>query len=50
VEDEGLLNGLKVMYKYFSNKMIRSRMQRLDHFFKSYPENIGYGIFLGTKY
>jgi ubiquinone/menaquinone biosynthesis C-methylase UbiE len=49
VKDEGIINGLRVIYKYISNSKIRGRMQRLDNFFKSYPEKMGYGIFIGTK-
>lgn len=49
IRDEGLLNGLKVMYRFMLYPKIRSRMMRLENFFKSYPEYIGYGIYIGTK-
>ena len=49
VKDEGLINGMRVMYRYLTNDGIRKRMQKLDRFFKNYSENVGYGIFIGTK-
>jgi arsenite methyltransferase len=47
--DEGILNGLKVMYKYMTMKPIRTRMKKLDAFFRDYPEYLGYGIYLTSK-
>jgi len=47
--DEGIENGLNVIYKYFTNSGIRKRMIKLNNFFKKYPEYIGYGIFISTK-
>lgn len=49
IEDEGVVNGLKIMFKYLTNSKIRKRMMKLDNFFKSHPEYIGYGIYLGKK-
>ena len=49
LRDEGLFNGIKVVWKYISNSRIRKRMMKLDNFFKSYPEYIGYGIFISNK-
>jgi hypothetical protein len=49
LQDEGLINGFKVMCKYITNKKIRKRMQKLNGFFKNYPEYVGYGIFIGTN-
>jgi ubiquinone/menaquinone biosynthesis C-methylase UbiE len=46
-KDEGIWNGLKVAYKNLSNPKIRKRMIRLDQFFKSHPEYLGYGIYIG---
>ncbi len=50
VEDEGIANGIKVMLKYITNSRIRTRMMKLNNFFKHYPEYIGYGIYIGSKY
>jgi ubiquinone/menaquinone biosynthesis C-methylase UbiE/uncharacterized metal-binding protein len=49
LKDEGLVNGLKVAWKYLSSSKIRKRMIKLDKFFKTYPEYIGYGIYIGNK-
>lgn len=47
--DEGMVNGFRVMLKYMTHSGIRKRMKRLDHFFQSYPEYIGYGIYIGSS-
>lgn len=49
IEDEGLVNGFKIIYRLMTNSKIRKRMMKLDTFFKSYPEYIGYGIYTGSK-
>jgi ubiquinone/menaquinone biosynthesis C-methylase UbiE len=49
IQDEGFLNSLNVMYRYMTRPRIRNRMKRLNTFFKTYPEYIGYGIYTGTK-
>lgn len=49
IEDEGLVNGFKILYRLMTNSQIRKRMMKLDTFFKSYPEYIGYGIYTGSK-
>jgi SAM-dependent methyltransferase len=49
LRDEGLFNGFRVMYRYMVYPKIRRRMQKLDNFFKTYPEYIGYGIYIGNK-
>jgi ubiquinone/menaquinone biosynthesis C-methylase UbiE len=47
--DEGAVNGFRVMAKYITRPGIRRRMVRLNRFFHSYPEYIGYGIYIGVK-
>lgn len=49
LKDEGIINGIKVMYRYMLYPKIRNRMKKLDNFFRSYPEYIGYGIYIGSK-
>lgn len=49
IQDEGFLNGLKVMYRYMTKSKIRNRMKRLSTFFKTNPEYTGYGIYTGNK-
>lgn len=49
ISDEGLLQGLRIMGKFLSNKTIRSRLRRLNAFFDKYPEYLGYGIYVGVK-
>ena len=49
IADEGLINGLKVVKKYFANSKVRKRMMRLNNFFRQYPEYIGYGTYIGRK-
>jgi ubiquinone/menaquinone biosynthesis C-methylase UbiE len=47
--DEGLVNGVRIMAKYMTNANIRKRMQKLNTFFKTYPQFTGYGIFTFQK-
>jgi ubiquinone/menaquinone biosynthesis C-methylase UbiE len=49
IEDEGIKNGIRIMWKYIVNKKIRNRMRQLSSFFAKYPEYLGYGIYLGSK-
>ncbi len=49
IQDEGLSNGLRVMFKYLTNDKIRKRMQKLDRFFKNYSEYVGYGIYISNN-
>jgi ubiquinone/menaquinone biosynthesis C-methylase UbiE len=49
INDEGIINGLKVIYKYLTNSGIRKRMLKLNNFFIKYPEFIGYGIYISNK-
>jgi ubiquinone/menaquinone biosynthesis C-methylase UbiE len=49
IDDEGWGNGLKVMYRLVVNPRIRKRVAKLNHFFKSYPHYIGYGLFIGSN-
>ncbi len=49
MKDEGLYNGLKIMSRFFFKSHIRKRMNRLNNFFRSYPDYTGYGIYLATK-
>jgi ubiquinone/menaquinone biosynthesis C-methylase UbiE len=49
LSDEGFINSTRVMYRYISKPKIRKRMQKLNNFFKSYPEYLGYGIYLTEK-
>jgi ubiquinone/menaquinone biosynthesis C-methylase UbiE/uncharacterized metal-binding protein len=49
ISDEGIFNATKVMYKYLANASIRKRMKNLDLFFKTYPEYLGYGIYITKK-
>lgn len=49
LQDEGLGNGLMVMYKYFTNTQIRKRMTKLNRFFKNYTDYVGYGIYISTN-
>lgn len=47
--DEGIVNGLKVMRKYMTNRAVRTRMKKLDGFFRNYPEYVGYGMYFTSK-
>jgi ubiquinone/menaquinone biosynthesis C-methylase UbiE len=47
--DEGVLNFLKIMFKYVSNSQIRKRMQLLNKFFQAYDDCFGYGIYVVNK-
>jgi ubiquinone/menaquinone biosynthesis C-methylase UbiE len=47
--DEGALNGIRILYKFLSDSRIRARMRRLNAFFNTYPEYLGYGIYIGSK-
>jgi len=49
IEDEGIKNGIRIMWKYIVNNKIRNRMRQLSSFFAAYPEYLGYGIYLGSK-
>ena len=49
IQDEGLINGLRVMYKYLSKNQIRARMKKLDRFFKNHTDYVGYGIYVGKN-
>ncbi len=49
MKDEGLVNGLKVMSRFLLKPHIRKRMQRLDNFFRSYPDYTGYGMYISSK-
>ncbi len=46
IKEEGILIGLKVMFRYMTKPTIRKRMMKLNNFFKTYPEYIGYGIYI----
>jgi ubiquinone/menaquinone biosynthesis C-methylase UbiE len=46
IQDEGVKNGISVMYKYMTNKKIRYRMQKIDRFFSNYSDYVGYGIYI----
>jgi ubiquinone/menaquinone biosynthesis C-methylase UbiE len=49
IEDEGIINGLKIIFRYMINSKIRKRMTTLSNFFKLNSEYTGYGIFIGVK-
>jgi ubiquinone/menaquinone biosynthesis C-methylase UbiE len=49
IENEGIINSLKVMFKSTTRPAIRRRMNRLNRFFRSYPEFTSYGIYIGSK-
>ncbi len=49
ITDEGLANTARVMYKSFRNPQVRARMNRLNQFFATYGDRIGYGIYVGNK-
>jgi ubiquinone/menaquinone biosynthesis C-methylase UbiE/uncharacterized metal-binding protein len=49
LKDEGIINGMNVMFRYLTKSKIRSRMDKLSNFFKTYPEFLGYGIFITKK-
>ena len=49
IEDEGIINGLKIIFRYMINSKTRKRMTTLSNFFKVNPEHVGYGIFIGVK-
>jgi len=49
IQDEGVKNGISVMYKYMTNKKIRYRMQKIDRFFRKYSDYVGYGIYIGIN-
>jgi ubiquinone/menaquinone biosynthesis C-methylase UbiE len=49
IKDEGVVNGIKIMFKFMTDSRIRARMQRLNNFFRTYQEYLGYGIYIGKK-
>lgn len=49
MQDEGFINGLKVMVRFIMNPKIRKRMKKLNTFFNAYPEYTGYGIYISSK-
>lgn len=48
-KDEGIMNGLRIMYKYIAKPKIRARMKKLHNFFKQNKDMVGYGIYLTRK-
>lgn len=49
VADEGLINTMKIMFRYASNPRIRNRMDTMNRFFKDHEDYFGYGIYIGRK-
>jgi ubiquinone/menaquinone biosynthesis C-methylase UbiE len=49
IEDEGIINGLRIVFTYLTNSKIRKRMTKIDRFFKVNSNYIGYGIYVGLK-
>jgi hypothetical protein len=49
VQDEGLINSMKVFSRYLGDGDVRSRMRLIDRTFKEYPEFFGYGIYSFSK-
>jgi|WetSurMetagenome_2_1015567.scaffolds.fasta_scaffold1206405_1 hypothetical protein len=49
LRDEGIANGMKVLWRYATAAKIRKRMRQLDGYFSANPERVGYGIYVGTK-
>ena len=49
VADEGLINGIRILSKFLVDSRIRARMRKLNAFFNTYPEYLGYGIYIGSK-
>ena len=49
LNDEGVINTSKVMFKYLTNARIRKRMNTMNRFFKEHNNYFGYGIYTGRK-
>ncbi len=47
--DEGLVNACRIMFKYLTNRAVRTRMKTIDNFFKEHADYFGYGIYVGRK-
>jgi SAM-dependent methyltransferase len=49
LDDEGLINAGKIMFRYMTNARIRKRMNTMNVFFKDHHDYFGYGIYTGRK-
>jgi len=49
LENEGLLNLGKVLYRYLTRAPVRERMQIMNRFFKAHADHFAYGIYVGEK-
>ncbi len=47
--DDGLLNTIKVMFKYAVNAHIRKRIDTINRFFREDADYFGYGVYTGRK-
>lgn len=49
IKDEGLMNSIRVMTKYLTDKKVRTRMSMMNKFFKKHEDIFGYGIYVMMK-
>lgn len=47
--DEGMINTLRIMYKYLTDSRVRQRMNILNRNFNKYSDFFGYGIYIVKK-
>jgi ubiquinone/menaquinone biosynthesis C-methylase UbiE len=49
IADEGVYNTLRMMFRYLTDRRVRTRMKTINRFFREHPEYFGYGIYIATK-
>ncbi len=49
LDDEGLTNAGRIMFRYMTNATIRRRMTTMQRFFKDHRDYFGYGLYSGRK-
>ena len=49
IKDEGLINSIRVIKKYITDKKIQERMNTMNRFFKQHDDFFGYGIYTMKK-
>jgi len=49
IKNEGFINSVRVIGKYITDKKVRTRMTRMDRFFKQNEDIFGYGIYTMNK-